>query len=137
VVSGWGVPDMEETRFKLDDFGLYQRAREFRKKIYRLIKQLPREERYCLDPQMRRACVSITNNIAEGHGRWACKETIHYCRIARGSTAEIIDDLNVCIDEGYGEPDCVAALKDEAYELIHRVNSYVAYRRRTQQGTER
>ncbi len=55
---------------RLDNFGLYQKARKFRQNVYKLIKQLPLEERYCLDQQMRRAIVSVTNNIAEGHGRW-------------------------------------------------------------------
>lgn len=60
-----------ETRghFRLDDFELYQIARAFRVKVYRLIRQLPVEEKYCLGSQMRRAIVSVTNNIAEGHGR--------------------------------------------------------------------
>jgi hypothetical protein len=55
-----------DDRFHLDDFELYQTARRFRKNTYRLIKLLPACERYCLDQQMRRAAVSVTNNIAEG-----------------------------------------------------------------------
>ena len=42
-------------RYRLDDFELYQDAREFRRSVSRLIRQLPRCEQYCLDPQMRRA----------------------------------------------------------------------------------
>ena len=59
-----------EGKFGLDDFELYRLAREFRKAVYRLIRQLPTEEKYCLGSQMRRAAISITNNLAEGHGRW-------------------------------------------------------------------
>jgi len=44
---------MDEKKYRLDDFELYQLAREFRQKVYRLIKQLPASERYGLDPQMR------------------------------------------------------------------------------------
>src|ERR1700688_1260086 len=93
----------EDSRYKLDDFELYRHAREFRRKVYHLIKKLPREEKYCLDGQMRRAAVSITNNIAEGRGRWHYQENIQFCRIARGSIDEILDDLNTCIDERYGD----------------------------------
>jgi four helix bundle protein len=101
---------MQEGRFRLDDFELYRTAREFRKQIYLLIKQLPREERFCLDPQMRRAAVSITNNIAEGHGRWHYQDNLRFCRMARGSIDEILDDLNVCRDECYGDPELVESL---------------------------
>jgi four helix bundle protein len=127
---------MEESRYKLDDFELYRHAREFRKRVYRLIRQLPPEEKYCLASQMRRAALSVTNNVAEGHGRWHYQENIRYCRIARGSIDESIDDLNTCLDEGYGDQEFVLALKTEAYDLIRRVNSYIAYLRNNKQGAE-
>jgi four helix bundle protein len=127
---------MEEGRFKLDDFELYKFAREFRKVVYRLVNQLPSVEKYALASQMRRAAVSVTNNIAEGHGRWYYQENIRFCRISRGSVDVLIDDFNACQDEGYGDPAGVAKLKVEAYELIRRINSYIAYLRKTKQDGE-
>ena len=124
---------MEEGRFRLDDFELYRSAREFRVKVYRLIAQLPRTERFCLDPQMRRAAISITNNIAEGHGRWHYQENLRFCRMARGSLDELLDDLNVCADENYGDQQLVKELVSMAYSLIGRINSYMAYLRRCKQ----
>jgi four helix bundle protein len=127
---------MEEGRFRLDDFELYKIAREFRKRTYILMKQLPAAEKYALANQMRRAALSVTNNIAEGHGRWHYQENIRFCRISRGSVDELIDDFNTCEDEGYGDQILVAELKAEAYELIRRINSYMAYLRKTQQGND-
>ena len=37
---------MEEGRFRLDDFELYKIVRDFRKRAYRLMKQLPTAEKY-------------------------------------------------------------------------------------------
>src|SRR6516225_2116520 len=125
---------MEEGRFQLDDFELYTIAREFRKRAYRLVKQLPPEEKYALANQMRRAAISVTNNIAEGHGRWHYQENIHFCRISRGSVDELIDDFNACQDEGFGDQLLVRDIKVEAYDLIRRINSYIAYLRKTKQG---
>jgi four helix bundle protein len=125
---------MEESRYKLDDFELYRLAREFRKKVYRLIKLLPPAEKYCLDPQMRRAAVSVTNNIAEGHGRWHYQENIRFCRISRGSLDEILDDLNVCEDEGYGDTNLIAELRADGYSLIRGTNGYIAYLHNSKQG---
>ena len=127
---------MEDGRFKLDDFELYTIARELRKRAYCLVRQLPAEEKYALANQMRRAAVSVTNNIGEGHGRWHYQENIHFCGISRGSVDELIDDFNVCQDEGYGDQVLVAELKVEAYELIRRINGYIAYLRKTKQGGE-
>ena len=84
-----------------EDLELYKAAREFRKAIYSLIKSLPDEEKFNLASQMRRAATSLTNNIAEGNGRYHYKESIQFCRQSRGSLAELIDDLNICIDEAY------------------------------------
>lgn len=122
------------SRFGLDNFELYNRARDFRKRVYQLIRQLPKEERYALAEQMRRAAVSVTNNIAEGHGRWYYQENIRFCRISRGSVSELVDDFHVCIDEGYGELEEVQSLKNTAEELTAKINSYIAYLNRSKQG---
>jgi four helix bundle protein len=127
---------MEEGRFRLDDFELYKFGREFRRRVYRLLKQLPPEEKYALANQMRRAAVSVTNNIAEGHGRWHFQENIQFCRTSRGSVDELIDDFYTCEDEAYGDQTLVGQLKCEAYELIRRINGYIAYLQKTKQGGE-
>src|SRR5271154_4701200 len=110
---------MEEGgRFRLEDFELYKVARDFRKRAYCLVKQLPAEEKYALASQMRRAAISVTNNIAEGHGRWHYQENVRFCLISRGSIDELIDDFNICQDEAYEDEALVRDLKVEAYNLI-------------------
>ena len=125
---------VDSGKYPLDNFELYNLARAFRKKVYKLTKQLPPEEHYCLEPQMRRAILSVTNNIAEGHGHWHYQENLQFCRISRGSVEEVLDDINVCLDEGYGEKTSNESLKEEAYALITKINSYIAYLRRCKQG---
>jgi four helix bundle protein len=46
-----------------EELEVYKAAREFRKKVYQVIKKLPPEEKYNLADQMRRAAVSLTNNV--------------------------------------------------------------------------
>lgn len=110
-----------------EDLEVYKAAREFRKKIYKLIKGLPPEEKYNLADQMRRASVSLTNNIAEGHGRYHFQENIQFCRVSRGSLMELIDDLNTCIDEDYFRLDYLEDLKEEGYRVNKMLNGYIAY----------
>ena len=118
-----------------EDLEVYKAAREFRKKIYQLIKKLPPEEKYNLADQMRRASLSLTNNIAEGHGRYHFQENIQFCRISRGSLMELIDDLNTCIDEEYFPLDYLEDLKVEGYTVNKMLNGYIAYlgKRKNQQ----
>jgi four helix bundle protein len=101
--------NVSDDRYGLESFELYQVAREFRIKLYKLVRQLPSDEKFNLVSQLRRAALSITNNIAEGHGRWFYLDNARFCRIARGSVQEVIDDLNVCSDEQY----CNQVLIDE------------------------
>lgn len=57
--------------------------------IYDMTRQLPDEERFGLNTQMRRAATSIPSNIAEGYGRNHRKEYIQHLYIAKGSLMEL------------------------------------------------
>ena len=112
-------------------------AREFRKEIYQLIKGLPPEEKYNLGGQMRRAALSLTNNIGEGHGRYHFQENTQFCRISRGYLMELIDDLNVCIDGGYFPLAYIEEFKTEGYTVNKMLNGYIAYlKKRKNQHTQ-
>ncbi len=75
---------------------------------------------------MRRAKLSMTNNIAEGFGRYHYQENIQFCRQSRGSISELIDDFNECYDEGYIDEAYREKLKSDAYHLIKVLNGYIA-----------
>ncbi|MBI3586502.1 MAG: four helix bundle protein [Ignavibacteriales bacterium] len=119
--------------YSFEDLEVYKAAREFRKKIFDLIKSLPSEEKFNLASQMRRAATSVTNNVAEGHGRYHYQENIQFLRQARGSLEELIDDLNICLDEKYFPEDRLNQLKEEGFNLLHRINGYIAYLRKKKQ----
>ena len=113
-----------------EDLEAYKAARLFRQKIYKLIEGLPAEENYNLAGQMRRAALSLTNNIAEGHGRYHFQENLQFCRIGRGSLMELIDDLNTCMDQNYFPHDYLNDLKSEGYQVNKILNGYIAYLRK-------
>ena len=63
--------------------------------MYALTRRLPDSEKYDLASQIRRAAVSLTNNIAEGHGRFHYPDQIRFILHSRGSLEELVDDLNI------------------------------------------
>ena len=75
----------------------WQKAMLLAKEIYKLSEMLPREERFGLSDQLRRACVSVPSNIAEGFGRESRNEYIRFLKIARGSIYEIETQLYLCV----------------------------------------
>jgi four helix bundle protein len=56
--------------------------------VYRITYNFPKEERFSLTDQLRRAAVSIAANIAEGNIRFSKKEFAQYIYIAKGSLEE-------------------------------------------------
>jgi four helix bundle protein len=118
-----------------EDLEVYKKAREFRKSMYAVSRKLPTFEKYDLGSQIRRASVSLTNNIAEGHGKYHYLEQIKFQLQARGSLEELIDDLNVCEDEGYLLEDDIRTLKERAREVQRLISGYVRYLRDQKAGS--
>jgi four helix bundle protein len=112
-----------------EDLEVYQVAREFRKAVYRVAKRLPEEEKFRLTSQIRRAAVSLTNNIAEGHGRFHFLEQIKFMLQARGSLEKLLDDLNVCEDEAYLAAQEIETLKQEGWRVHKLINGYIRFLR--------
>lgn len=116
-----------------EDLEAYQIAREFQA-MYRVNRQLPSFEKFELGSQIRRAAVSLTNNIAEGHGRFHYLEQIKFCLNARGSLEELIDDLNVCADESYLPAAEIGPLKEQEWRVHRVLNGYMRWLRAKKQG---
>jgi len=117
-----------------EDLEAYKFAREFRKAMYKLSRQLPDLEKFGLTGQIRRAAVSLTNNIAEGHGRYHYLDQIKFTLQARGSVEELLDDLNVCADEGYLPLAEIAKLKEQGWHVHRVINGYIRYLRDRKTG---
>ena len=119
-----------------EDLEVYQVAREFRKTMYGVNRRLPSFEKFELGSQVRRAAVSLTNNIAEGHGRFHYLEQIKFCLNARGSLEELLDDLNICEDESYLPLGEIGGLKEQGWRVHKLLNGYMRWLRQRKQGAE-
>ena len=103
--------------FSFETLKVYQLARELVKNVYLLQNTFPKEERYALGDQVRRAATSITANIAEGSGRESIKEKIHFIEIAFGSMAEVFCELQTACDLNYIKYEQLDALRPQFTEV--------------------
>lgn len=100
----------------------WQKAMDLVEVVYRLSGRFPKEEVYGLTAQIRRACVSIPSNIAEGQGRWTAGEFVQFLGIAHGSLREVETQARIAVRLGYVDSDSINDLLGTAAEvgrLIH------------------
>ena len=110
-----------------EDLEVYQQARLLRRRVYKLTKLLPPDERFGLVPQMRRAAVSVTNCIAEGHGSRSYRHNVSYLYRSRGSVCELLDDFSVCEDEKYFTKIQLDDIRAQAVLVQKLINGYIKY----------
>lgn len=106
-----------EQSFSFEGLKAYQVARELVKNIYLLQNSFPKEERYALGDQVRRAAISITANLAEGSGRQSVKEKIHFIEISFGSMTEVFCELQTACDLNYISEDKLNDLRPQFEEV--------------------
>lgn len=79
---------------------VWQKAYKLVLKVYEITSGYPGNEKYGLISDMRRAVNSITNNIAEGFGRFEPRDKTRFYKISRGSAYELLNQF--IISDGLG-----------------------------------
>jgi four helix bundle protein len=80
---------MASTITDYKDLDVWQVAMDLAIEVYKLAARLPRDERYGLSSQLRKAAVSVPSNIAEGNGRSSTGEYLQFLGFSNGSLKEI------------------------------------------------
>src|SRR4051812_4192378 len=106
------------------DLMVWQKAIQLGKMIYGVTCEFPKEEKFGLTSQVRRAAVSVASNIAEGHARQG-KEFAYFLSIARGSLAETESQLLFAVEIGYLKSEAIIPIRELASE-IHRMTAALA-----------
>ena len=115
-------PSTRNSRIKNHrDLIVWQKARRLAAASYILARRLPRDEEFGMKAQILRAAMSITSNIAEGHGRFGKGDYTRHLSMARGSLMELESLLEVGSDVGYFDAESIKAplsLADEVGKMI-------------------
>lgn len=115
-----------------EDLECWKAARELRIFVSQnIIPKFPIDEKYALTNQLRRSSRSVSDNIAEGYGRYHYQENIQFCRIARGSLAESLNQAITANDENYIEEDLLQQFRDRFERTKAILNGYINYLAKT------
>jgi four helix bundle protein len=116
-------------------FGLHLRralSRDYRKlrvfheadalvlEIYRVTVDFPNKERYGLQSQIRRACVSCAANIVEGSSRRSTPDYCRFLEVAHGSAREVAYLLSVARRLGFLREEHTKPL-EQRYDILQRM----------------
>jgi four helix bundle protein len=102
------------------DLVVWQKAMTLAEVTYTLARRLPRDERYVLGAQMRRAALSVPSNIAEGQ----CRTTAgfqQFLRVVLGSVAELETQFDLAARLALLNRDDVDSARCQAEEVARLI----------------
>jgi len=116
---------------RFEEIESWKRARQLTNRVYELSGQGTFARDFALKDQVRRACVSIMSNIAEGHDRSGTGEFVQFLATAKGSAAEVRCQLYVALDQGYIDNEAFEELGRKALETQCLIGGLINYLKRS------
>jgi four helix bundle protein len=107
------------------DLKVWQQSMTLVQDIYRLTKQFPREERFGLTAQIRRAAISIPSNIGEGKRRRTDAAFLNHLDIALGSQGEVEVQLEIAMLLGFLKPSDYHKVQPMVEEIGRMLNGLI------------
>jgi len=107
------------------DLMVWQKSMQLVTRVYLITKSLPKEELYGLVPQIRKSCVSIPSNIAEGYGRNSTSDYLRFLQIASGSLYELQTQLEICFNLGYLSKQNFEEIYEQSREIERMLGSLI------------
>ena len=108
--------------FNFRKLNVYYNALDLVEYVYEQVGHFPKEEKYALGDQLRRAVVSIPSNIVEGVGRASDKEKAYFMSMAYTSLMEVLCQIEIAYRVNYINED-VFRTAEERIEVIARMLS--------------
>ena len=110
-----------------EEFEVHKKGVLLVKQIFQLLKKSSIEKEFGFKEQIKRAVISITNNIAEGSEYNNNKQFIRYLKIAKGSCAEVRNmlilakELEFCSEEEIQESLVLSV------EISQNISNFIKY----------
>jgi four helix bundle protein len=104
---------------------VWQKSYQVCLEIYKITAKFPKEERFGLTSQIRRAAVSVPSNIAEGYGRRTTPDYIRSLYIAYGSNCELETQILLSADIGYISAALLQRIEDAIQEVERMLKALI------------
>lgn len=109
--------------FRFESLEIWKSAGSYAKNCYILANKFPATEKFSLSDQLRRASISISNNIVEGSAFGPVKFR-NYLDISIGSALETVNIISFACDVGYLGSKEKEKMYSDAEILIRKITSF-------------
>jgi four helix bundle protein len=110
--------------FRFEELEIWKLAISYANEIYDLIEKVPNTEKYNLIDQLKRAALSISNNIAEGSGATTSKSFSSYLDISISSCFETVNLLHFAKLRTYIRESEREDMYNKAEILVKKIRSF-------------
>lgn len=110
-----------------EDFEVYKATIQFTVEIFELLRKDRFKKEWTFTDQLKRATLSISNNIAEGFERETDKELIRFLYFSKGSAGEVRNIINVLKAVKYITPEEADVLKNDIVGISKQLSNYIKY----------
>ena len=117
---------MKEYTFDFERLEVYQKTMQLVVTIFRLTRGLPKEYQHSLADQLRRASLSILNNLAEGSGKLSQKEKTQFYKTSLNSARECIPMLTLLMKEQQLSIEAHRALREDVVHIANMLGRLIA-----------
>ncbi|RRJ88919.1 four helix bundle protein [Paenimyroides tangerinum] len=109
------------------EFEVYQKAIELTKSIFKLLQEPQFTRETAFSNQLKRAVISISNNIAEGSEYNNNNQFIKYLKIAKGSCAEVKSMLILMVELEFVSYENAKPLQDMSVVISQQLSNFISY----------
>lgn len=109
------------------DLIVWKKAKDLAIEIYKITRDFPKEEVFGMTNQLRRAVVSISNNISEGTGRQYKKDTIQLLFVSNGSLNEVESMLQIANELGFIKEKQTDELVERTEQVRKLLKGFINY----------
>ena len=103
--------------FDFEKLKVYQFSIRYFRKILKITKTLPRDLQFSLGDQIRRAALSVCNNIAEGNGKKSKKEKAYFLSTSLHSARECVPMMTILFEENIIKEDVHKELRSDCRQI--------------------
>ncbi|MCS7151107.1 MAG: four helix bundle protein [Endomicrobia bacterium] len=107
------------------DLNIWQKAHGLVLDIYQLTNKFPKEEKFGLVSQIRRAAVSVVANIAEGFRKRSNKEKVNFYTYSQSSLDEVEYYIILCRDLNFITEDEKQKIDKEIQEIASMLGGLI------------